>query len=204
MPLNVDSQEQKNNRAKITIAMKHKIIEKHKQGVGVGHLARTFNLTKSTISTILKNKYKLKDANASKGVSRISSQRSRILDDVEKLLLIWINEKQMQGDSISQNIICEKAKSIFADLVERTPGSSAVREEVFKASKGWVENFKKRTGIHEIIFLAIQMGLEVDIDELVAEHSEELTTEELMDLQCALQQEDVEENLSTEEVTEEQ
>lgn len=59
----------------------------------------------------------------------------------------------------------------------------------------------------EIIFLANQMGLEVDkndIDELVAEHSEELTTEELMHLQCDLQQEDVEENLSGEEVTEEQ
>lgn len=145
------NKEKNNKRSKITIEIKHKIIESHKQGVGVADLGRTFKLSKSTICTILKNKHKLMDVNASKGVSRISSQRSPILDDVERLLLIWINQKQLQGDSISQNIISEKAKSIFADLVEKTPGTSTAREEEFKASKGWFENFKKRTGIHSVV-----------------------------------------------------
>ena len=117
----------------------------------MANLGRAFNLSKSTISTILKNKDKLEVVNASKGVSRVSSQRSQILDDVERLLLIWINEKQMQGDSISQNIICEKAKTIFNNLIEKSPGSSTVRVEKFKASKGWFENFKKRTGIHSVM-----------------------------------------------------
>ena len=36
-----------------------------------------------------------------KGVTLITKQRSQTLENVEKLLLIWINEKQLAGDSIS-------------------------------------------------------------------------------------------------------
>jgi hypothetical protein len=40
---------------------------------------------------------------------------------VEKLLLIWINEKMLAGDSVSEGIVCEKARRLHEDLVE-TPG----------------------------------------------------------------------------------
>ncbi|GBN63783.1 hypothetical protein AVEN_129354-1 [Araneus ventricosus] len=56
--------------------------------------------------------------------------------------------------------------------------------------------------VNEIVSLAKIMGLEVeknDINEYVVEHNEELTTEELMELQCASQQEAVDESLSGEE-----
>ncbi|PNF40924.1 hypothetical protein B7P43_G14973 [Cryptotermes secundus] len=55
--------------------------------------------------------------------------------------------------------------------------------------------------VNEIVSLAKIMGLEVDnndIDELVEENSQELTTEELMELHCVTQQEVVEESLSEE------
>ncbi|PNF21866.1 hypothetical protein B7P43_G05279 [Cryptotermes secundus] len=58
--------------------------------------------------------------------------------------------------------------------------------------------------VNEIVSLAKIMGLEVnnnDIDELVEEHSQELSTEELMELHCVSQKEVVEESLSEEEVT---
>jgi len=54
-----DLDKEKNKRTKITIELKHKIIEKNKQGHGVADLGRRFNLPKSTISTILKDKEKL-------------------------------------------------------------------------------------------------------------------------------------------------
>ncbi|PNF38634.1 hypothetical protein B7P43_G02310 [Cryptotermes secundus] len=56
--------------------------------------------------------------------------------------------------------------------------------------------------VNEIVALAKTMGLEVDnndIDELVEEHSQELTTEDLMELHCVSQQEVLEESLSEEE-----
>ncbi|PNF41338.1 hypothetical protein B7P43_G16757 [Cryptotermes secundus] len=60
--------------------------------------------------------------------------------------------------------------------------------------------------VNKIVSLAKIMGLEVDnndIDELVKKHSQELTTDELMELHCVSQQEVVEESLSEEEEEEE-
>ena len=53
------------------------------------------------------------------------------MDEVEKL----------NGDSISEGIICEKALRIYADLVKETPSTSVegVRGFTFKASRGWFE-----------------------------------------------------------------
>ena len=68
MPSRKDLEKEKN------LKMKLKIIEKYKQGLGVSGLGHEYNLSKSTISTILKNKDKLWLVNAAKGVSRISSQ----------------------------------------------------------------------------------------------------------------------------------
>ncbi|PNF35334.1 hypothetical protein B7P43_G02588 [Cryptotermes secundus] len=56
--------------------------------------------------------------------------------------------------------------------------------------------------VNKIVSLAKIMGLEVDnndIDDLLEEHSQELTTEELMELHCVSQQEVVEESFSEEE-----
>jgi hypothetical protein len=43
---------------------------------------------------------------------------------VETLLLVWISEKRMAGDSVSDAIICEKAKQLFEELCVKAPGTS--------------------------------------------------------------------------------
>ncbi|GBN72214.1 hypothetical protein AVEN_51027-1 [Araneus ventricosus] len=69
---------------------------------------------------------------ASKG---ISTQWLHILDDVERLLLKWIHEKQYTRDGIiNENIVCKNVKVIFADIVKKTPESST-SEEVFKGNR---------------------------------------------------------------------
>ena len=133
-----------------TIEVKKEIIRKHENGVRVTDLASRFDLAKSSICTILKNKEAIKDANVAKGVTVITKQRSQTLEEVEKLLLLWINEKQLAGDSVSEAIICEKARLLHQDLLNKTPGTSS-ETEVFKASRGWFEKFKKRTGIHSVV-----------------------------------------------------
>ena len=62
--------------------------------------------------------------------------------------MVWINEKQLAGDRVSEAVICEKARLLYSDITWDTPGSSA---EEFKASKGWFDNFKKRTEIHSVV-----------------------------------------------------
>ena len=54
-------------------------------------LAAHYNMAKSTNSIFLKNKEAIKAADVAKGLTIAhSKQRSLIMDEVEKLLLIWI------------------------------------------------------------------------------------------------------------------
>ena len=76
-----------------------------------------------------------------------SKQRPQILDEVEKLLLIWIIEKELDGDSISEGLICEKALHIYADLLKETPSTSAESESGL-LSKPVAAGSKNRSGIH--------------------------------------------------------
>jgi len=73
------------------------------------------------ISTILKNKEEIKSARVVKGISGLSSSRCNITEQMETLLLVWIYEKQMAGDSVSEVIICEKPNSCLWNLVLRIP-----------------------------------------------------------------------------------
>lgn len=138
----------KNERA--TIEVKKKLIAKHESGVRLSDLSTMFKMPKSTICTILKRKEVIKAADVAKGVTILtSSKRPQAMEQMEKLLLVWINEKQMVGDNISEAIICEKAKQLFGDIKQNAPGSHSEGE--FKASRGWFDNFKKRAGIHNVV-----------------------------------------------------
>lgn len=146
------TQATKFKRIKIPIEVKKEIIEKRERGVSVVELAREYNRNTSTICCILKNREQLKASTVSKGVSRHS--RSKLIDDVERLLLIWIDGQQRQGGELTQNTICEKAKRIYGDIVEggaaQASTATDTANETFKASNGWFERFKERTGMHSI------------------------------------------------------
>lgn len=72
---------------------------------------------------------------------------------MKKLLLLWINEKQLARDTITETIICEKARTLYGDLLKKNPGTSTedTSEDAFEASRGWFDNFKKRTGVHNVV-----------------------------------------------------
>jgi hypothetical protein len=81
-------------------------------------------MAKSTISAILKNKEATKATNIAKGVKTPTSKGSPAVEEVEKHLMIWMNEKQVAGDSMSEAIICEKARHLYSDITKDTPGFS--------------------------------------------------------------------------------
>ena len=92
-------------------------------------LAAQYNMAKSAISTFLKNKEAIKAADVAKGVTIVHSRQGpQIMDEVEKLLLIWIKEKELDDDSISEGIICEKALRTYVDLLKETPSRSVAGE----------------------------------------------------------------------------
>jgi IS30 family transposase len=133
---------------RITIEVKKEIIARHENGVCVSDLATQFGVAKSTICTILKNKETIKGANFATGVTVLTKQRSHAVEKVEKLLMIWINEKILAGNSVSEGIICETARRLHENLVEKYPSADS---DVFQASKGWFEKIKKRSGIHSVV-----------------------------------------------------
>ncbi|GFS71086.1 tigger transposable element-derived protein 1 [Nephila pilipes] len=122
---------------------------------------------------------------------------------MEQLLLLWIEEKQLAGNSVSEAIICEKAGAIFQDLkrdVTETEGESSqgdiAWQDVTKRTlnsawrKLWSDVVLKREGFEpieeKIVSIGRSMGLEVDeadVADLIEEYAEELTTEELKELQ---------------------
>ena len=108
--------EKKKPKKMISMEAKHEIIAKHERGVRIIDLAKEYGRNSSTISTIIKQKDVIKKLQPSKGVTIISKLRTEIHDEMERLLLIWIKDKELAGDSVSESMICEKACIIFQDL----------------------------------------------------------------------------------------
>ncbi|XP_067125817.1 tigger transposable element-derived protein 1-like [Centruroides vittatus] len=137
----------------MSIELKREIIEKHEQGVRVIDLARMYGRSTSMICTVLKQKELIKSITPAKGVTIISKLRTSLHEKMEKLLMVWVTEKQLQGGTLTQSIICEKARAIYGDLLKQIPHTSTNEEseDSFKASRGWFDNFKKRTGIHSVV-----------------------------------------------------
>ena len=77
-------------------------------------------------SVQLKKREEIKSAQVAKGISRLSSSRCNITEQMETLLLVWINVKQMVGDGVSAAIICEKAKQLFEELSPKAPSTSTI------------------------------------------------------------------------------
>lgn len=67
--------------------------------------------------------------------------------------MVWLTEKPLADDTVTEAVICEKARTIYTDLWQQTPGTSTdeASGEPFKESCGWFENFTKRTGILSVV-----------------------------------------------------
>ena len=97
-----DSSKVKRKNTNIMIDVKKEIIAKHENGVRVSDLATQFGMAKSMICTILKNRETIKKADVARGVTVITQHRSQTTEEEEKLLLIWINDNMLAGNSVSE------------------------------------------------------------------------------------------------------
>ncbi|XP_068205404.1 tigger transposable element-derived protein 1-like [Palaemon carinicauda] len=101
----------------MTMKMKQEIIAKHETGIKVTELASQYERSSSIICTILKQKDAIKSTKPSKGVTILSKLRSDIHDEMERLLLIWIKEKTLAGDSMTETIISSSDVKATADFI---------------------------------------------------------------------------------------
>ncbi|XP_068246736.1 tigger transposable element-derived protein 1-like [Palaemon carinicauda] len=138
-------------RQAISFETKVAIIKKLDSGEKMVNVARAYNLNRSTVGTIYKQKDRIMEH--VKGAvpmqsTIISKRRGKIIEEMEKLLTIWLEDQQQRRIPLSLMLIQEKAKSIFADVKAKAGESAA--EETFSASHGWFSRFKKRANLHHV------------------------------------------------------
>jgi len=73
------------------------------------------------------------------------------MEQMEILLLVWINGKQMAGDDVSGATVCEKAERLFEELGAKAPSTGTGPVKEFFGTKGWFTGFRKRTRLHSVI-----------------------------------------------------
>ncbi|XP_070623288.1 tigger transposable element-derived protein 1-like isoform X2 [Erythrolamprus reginae] len=133
----------KKHRKAISLNLKMKIIKAYDAGKKVNIIAQEEGLAHSTISTILKNKERIREAmKGSPGTKAIiTRQRKGLIHETEKLLMLWIEDQIQKRIPISLPLIQAKARSLFATLKERA-GEECT--ETFTASRGWFMRFQRR------------------------------------------------------------
>ncbi|GBM33576.1 hypothetical protein AVEN_197325-1 [Araneus ventricosus] len=110
-------QEGSHKRRQISVEVKRKMIGKREGGGSVTDLSRTCNRSTSGICTILKKKDFIQQIVASKGVTRILTQRLTML----KGCFSWgYTKNNCKTTLFHENSNYEKVKVIFTDLVKAT------------------------------------------------------------------------------------
>ncbi|KAG7443102.1 CenpB-DNA-bind-domain-containing protein [Guyanagaster necrorhizus] len=101
-------------------------------------IASRYGVERSTISKILKHRVKWLSVPSDEEL-RISKHRPSKFPIIEEKMVLWLSDSETTKTSLSDMRLREKARQIARDI--------GMSEDRFKASSGWVENFKHRHGI---------------------------------------------------------
>ena len=139
----------------LTLEKKLAIIKCYEDGASFAKIARENGMNESSVRAIIKKKDKIKDhemSATSYSSKMITKNRSPVMENMEHLLMIWIEDCNQNRIPLSQMAIQEKAMSLFYKIKEnkRNENESAT-SETFVASRGWFFNFKKRMGLNNVV-----------------------------------------------------
>ena len=113
-------------------------------------IARDLKLSHSTVSTILKDKERIREAvkgSAPMQSTVITKQRTGPIHEMEKLLHMWMEDQIQKRTPLSLFTVQTKARSLFQTLKDRA-GDDYTQD--FVASTGWFARFKKRFRLHNV------------------------------------------------------
>ena len=94
----------KPKRRSIDLEQKIKIIKQREGGKSVGDIARDFDMSHTTVTTILKSKDKITEAakgTAPMTLTRLDKKREGPISDMEKLLSVWIEDQTQKRIPLS-------------------------------------------------------------------------------------------------------
>ena len=124
-----------------SLAFKKELIAMYESGIRVTDLSRIYNKPHSTVSHILGRKETIKkqEVLSDSDIFVPPKDLPSTLSVIERFLLVWISQKQLTVDDLTEAIICEKAKLLHASLASKKPQS----RYRFTATKTWFERFKR-------------------------------------------------------------
>ena len=138
-------------RKSYTIKNKLDILQEYQpvvKGKGFIAVSKKYNIPPSTLKGWFKDKQKLQETLQSREVNSRTRRRAfrggrnPEYPEIETKLIKWIEERNTKGLRVKDKYIELKAKQFFED---RNNQADVDRNEIdtFKASKGWIERFKK-------------------------------------------------------------
>jgi len=129
----------------LTVETKLEILARLKKGESGVSLAQIYNVGTSTISDIKAKRVQLEQfaskLDSQEGTLKRKTARPASNKALEDAMYIWFTQKRSLGEPISGPLICEKALQFNEQL-------NGPKD--FKASLGWLNNFKNRHGIREL------------------------------------------------------
>ncbi|XP_066467614.1 tigger transposable element-derived protein 1 [Tiliqua scincoides] len=134
----------------LTLQEKLDLIKLNEQGMSHANIGRKLGIPRTTVTTILKNKAKVLEEikNATPVHTKLIRKRHSLISEMEKVLNLWIQDQISHNIPLSQGLIQAKALTLFNAMKAEKGEASA--EETFGASRGWYDNFKKRSNLHII------------------------------------------------------
>ncbi|KFD50503.1 hypothetical protein M514_08571 [Trichuris suis] len=135
-------------RVVLSLNEKSEILEALNSGESGRSLAGKYGVRRATISDIKKNSESIKKFCEQFMEKGGNSQRKVVRtcrkEKLEEAVYIWFTQKRLTGQPVPGPLLCEKALDLTARLNE---------DPNFKASIGWLGNFKKNTAFGNLRFV---------------------------------------------------
>lgn len=120
-------------------------------------------MNEATIRTIRKNEDSIrKSVAAGSSTSTVSYVRDAAIENMEKALMIWLEDTTQKRIPIDTNIITNKALKIYEKIKNQLPSTSSAEKKPFSASHGWFERFKQRHSLHNLKLKGEQASADSD------------------------------------------
>ncbi|XP_055617943.1 tigger transposable element-derived protein 1-like [Toxorhynchites rutilus septentrionalis] len=143
----------KKNRSRVSLSleMKLNILDALQDGKSVANVGRNLKINESTVRTIKKNQDSIRQTAAQGTIYATKSSsytRDPLMVKMEKALHMWIEDHAQKKIPLDQELIREKALSLYLWLEKNEPSSSKKKD--FTASKGWFYNFIRSNSIRNV------------------------------------------------------
>ncbi|XP_043263622.1 jerky protein homolog-like [Colletes gigas] len=141
----------KRKRVVLSLDDKCNILTRMRNGESGSALAKEYNIGKSTIFGLKSNEDKILRYRENILINNRNATKKKVMSaaenrNLDSAIFRWFSQQRVIGTPISGPILCEKALQL---------NSKMGGNDNFRASNGWLENFKKRHGIR---LLNIQGG----------------------------------------------